>query len=382
MVHPRIAALLEQGQSVWQDDISRAQLTSGELERAITEIGIRGLTSNPTIFEKAISSGTDYDEQIIELLRAGKDAAQIFEEIAVTDIQAACDLFRPLYDATGGADGYCSIEVSPKAARDPEMTRVEVRRLWEAVSRPNLMVKIPGTVEGAPVIEEMLAEGYNINITLLFSIESYTRVAKAYIAALEKRLQAGKPIDHIASVASFFVSRVDTAVDKLLDAKIAAATSDTERKRWAALKGQAAVANAKLAYQQFREIFGGPRFKPLRERGAKMQRPLWASTGTKNPAYSDVLYVESLIGPHTVNTMPRHTLAAFLDHGVVERTVDRDIEQARHVFQELAAAGIDFASVTRTLEDEGIAAFVASYEQLLAGVEAKRVALAETAGTR
>ncbi|HEY8447342.1 MAG TPA: transaldolase [Thermomicrobiales bacterium] len=376
MVHPRVAALLEQGQSIWQDDISRDQLNSGELQRTIDEIGIRGLTSNPTIFQKAISSGSAYDEQIFALLKAGKDAGEIFDAVAIDDIRAACDLFRPLYDATDGEDGFCSIEVTPTAARDPEMTRREVRRLWEAVSRPNLMVKIPGTVECVPVIEEMLAEGKNINITLLFSIESYTRVAEAYVAALEKRVQNGQPIDRIASVASFFVSRVDTAVDKLLDAKIAEAGSEAERQRLEALKGKAAVANAKLAYQKFLEIFEGPRFKPLRERGAKVQRPLWASTGTKNPAYSDVLYVETLIGPHTVNTMPRTTIEAFLDHGVVARTVDQDVDEARHVFSELPAVGIDFKAVTDRLEEEGIAAFVTSFEQLLAGVEAKREALA------
>ncbi|MEA2597879.1 MAG: transaldolase / glucose-6-phosphate isomerase, partial [Thermomicrobiales bacterium] len=253
MVHPRVAALTAQGQSIWQDDISRAQLTSGALQRSIEEIGIRGLTSNPTIFEKAISSGDAYDDQITTLLREGKSGLELFEEIEVQDIQGACDLFRPLYDATEGGDGFCSIEVSPDAARDADATREQVRRLWNAVSRPNVMVKIPGTAEGALVIEEMLEEGKNINITLLFSINSYERVAEAYVAALEKRLEAGKPIDRVASVASFFVSRVDTAVDKLLDAKIAQASGDAERRRLEGFKGKVAIANAKLAYEKFKE---------------------------------------------------------------------------------------------------------------------------------
>ncbi|MEA2514458.1 MAG: transaldolase [Thermomicrobiales bacterium] len=382
MVHPRVAALTAQGQSIWQDDISRAQLTSGALQRSIEEIGIRGLTSNPTIFEKAISSGDAYDDQITTLLREGKSGLELFEEIEVQDIQGACDLFRPLYDATEGGDGFCSIEVSPDAARDADATREQVRRLWNAVSRPNVMVKIPGTAEGALVIEEMLEEGKNINITLLFSINSYERVAEAYVAALEKRLEAGKPIDRVASVASFFVSRVDTAVDKLLDAKIAQASGDAERRRLEGFKGKVAIANAKLAYEKFKEIFEGPRFLPLAARGAKPQRPLWASTGTKNPAYSDVLYVESLIGPHTVNTMPSATIQAFLDHGVVERTVDRDVEEAHRIIEELAAVGIDLEAVTQQLEDEGIASFTKSFEQLLAGVEAKKSALAEMVGAR
>jgi len=382
MVHPRVAALTALGQSIWQDDISRQQLISGTLERSISEIGIRGLTSNPTIFEKAIASGNAYDDQIAELLREGKSGLELFEAIEVPDIRDACDLFREIYDATDGGDGFCSIEVSPEAARDADSTREQVRRLWNEVSRPNVLVKIPGTAEGAPVIEEMLEEGKNINITLLFSINSYERVAEAYVAALEKRLEAGKPIDRVASVASFFVSRVDTAVDKLLDAKIAQASSDAERQRLERLKGKVAIANAKLAYEKFKEIFEGPRFKPLAARGAKPQRPLWASTGTKNPAYSDVLYVESLIGPHTVNTMPGATIQAFLDHGVVERTVDRDLDEAHRIIEELAAVGIDLDAVTQQLEDEGIASFTKSFEQLLAGVEAKREKLAEVVGVR
>ena len=377
-----IKALLSEGQSVWQDDISRQMLQSGELRRAITEIGLRGLTSNPTIFEKAIAGGSAYDEDVARLLREGRNAPEIFEAVEVQDIRDACDLFMPIYQESGGRDGFCSIEVSPGAARDADGTRVEARRLWSAVDRPNLMVKIPGTAEGAAVIEEMLEAGININITLLFAIESYERVALAYVSALEKRLAANEPVDRVASVASFFVSRVDTLVEKLLDQKAEAADEEETRERLRALKGKAAVANAKLAYARFQEIFEGPRFAPLRQAGAAVQRPLWASTSVKNPEYRDVLYVEELIGPDTVNTMPRPTITAFLDHGVVRRTVDQNLDQARRVMSDLAEAGIDMTAVTAQLEDEGIASFTKSYDALIAGVESKRSQLAESVAAR
>jgi transaldolase len=370
-----IDALLSKGQSVWQDDLNRAQLTSGELRRSIDEIGIRGLTSNPTIFAKAMSAGTAYDEQITTLLNDGRAAATVFEAIAVQDVRDACDLFRPLYDATDGGDGFVSIEVSPGAARDPSATRVEVERLWKAIDRPNLMVKIPGTAEATPVIEEMLAAGININITLLFSLAAYERVALAYVSALEQRLARGKPIDRVASVASFFVSRVDTLVDALLEEKMATTDDETTRGWLSSLKGKAAIANAKLAYARFQEIFTGPRFASLQEAGARVQRPLWASTSVKNPDYRDVLYVEELIGPHTVNTMPRSTIEAFLDHGVVSGTVDQGVDEARLVVHELAAAGIDVEAVAQQLEEEGIALFTASYEEVLRAIDAKRAAL-------
>jgi transaldolase len=350
-------------------------LKSGKLAETINEVGIRGLTSNPTIFEKAISGGNNYDDQIVELLDSGKSPLEIFEAIEVEDIRNACDLFRGVYDAADGHDGFCSIEVSPDAARDANSTREQVRRLWDSVDRPNLMVKIPGTSEGAPVIEEMLAEGKNINITLLFSIASYERVALAYVAALEKQHAAGQPIDKIASVASFFVSRVDTLVDKLLDEKIANATGD-KKATFESLKGTIAVANAKLAYAKYQEIFESDRFSTLRAAGARPQRPLWASTGTKNPAYPDTLYVDTLIGPDTVNTMPGKTMEAFLDHGTVKRTVDADLDLARKQLADLAAAGIDIAAVTDQLETEGIDSFIKSFESLLSGVAAKKNALA------
>ncbi|MEZ4532825.1 MAG: transaldolase [Thermomicrobiales bacterium] len=378
-MNARVSQLLDQGQSIWQDDIARSMLTSGSLAAMIEDVGIRGVTSNPTIFEKAISSGADYDAQIAELSRKEISAADIFEALAVDDIRNACDVFRAIYDLSNGGDGFVSIEVAPDLARDAEGTREATRRLWKTIDRPNLMVKIPGTVEGAPVIREMLAEGININVTLLFSIEAYERVAHAYVDALEQRVSEGKPIDRVASVASFFVSRVDTLVDRLLNEKIAEVEDPRDKKALEELRGKAAVANAKLAYAKFEEIFSGPRWDALKAAGARPQRPLWASTGTKNPDYSDVLYVETLIGPHTVNTMPGKTIQAFLDHGVVKRTVDTDLDQARDVILDLEAAGISIDAVTAQLETEGIESFIKSFETLLAGVEGKRASLAAAA---
>jgi transaldolase len=366
----------EECQSAWQDDISRDMLNQGSIRTAIEEIGIRGLTSNPTIFEKAIAAGTAYDEEIAGLLERDLDAHAIFETVAVRDIQNAADLFRPLYESSEGGDGFVSIEVSPLAARDPAVTTADTRRLWSAVDRPNLMVKIPGTHEAVPVIEQMLTEGININITLLFSVAAYERVARAYIAALTARRAAGQPINRIASVASFFVSRVDTLVDKLLDEKIAA-TSDATQKGWLeSLKGKAAIANAKIAYESFQRLFSGAEWDALAAAGADVQRPLWASTSVKNPAFPDTMYVDELIGPRTVNTMPRATTAAFLDHGTVKRTVDKDLAGAHKTMEDLAAAGIDIDAVTAQLEDEGIASFAKSYDSLLAGVASKRSQLA------
>jgi transaldolase len=377
MTDNRIKQLFrEEGQSAWQDDISRDMLNEGSIRTAIEETGIRGLTSNPTIFEKAIAAGSAYDEEIGGLLERDLDAHAIFETVAVRDIQGATDLFRPIYDSSEGGDGFVSIEVSPLAARDPAVTTADARRLWSAVDRPNLMVKIPGTVEAVPIIQQMLTEGININITLLFSVEAYERVARAYIAALAARRAAGQPIDRIASVASFFVSRVDTLVDKLLDEKIAA-TGDATQKGWLqSLKGKAAIANAKIAYQSFERLFSGAEWDSLAAAGADVQRPLWASTSVKNPAFPDTMYVDELIGPHTVNTMPRPTIAAFLDHGTVARTIDKDLSAAYKTMEDLAAAGIDIDAVTAQLEDEGIASFAKSYDSLLAGVAAKRSQLA------
>ncbi len=373
MAENNVKALVQEGQSIWLDDISRQLLQSGELARQIEEIGIRGVTSNPTIFEKAIAAGTAYDDQVADLIRANKSAGEIFEAVAVDDVRDACDLLRPLYDATNGGDGFVSIEVSPAFARDPESTITDARRLWAEIDRPNLMVKIPGTAEGVAAIKTALTEGISINVTLLFSLENYERVALAYVEALEDRLGQGQPIDHVASVASFFVSRVDTIVDKAIDDKIAA---DGANEALSALKGTIAVANAKLAYATFQEIFGGERFARLRVAGAKVQRPLWASTGTKNPAYSDTLYVDALIGPDTVNTAPGKTIEAFLDHGTVARTVDQDVAEAQAQFAALEVGGIDLDALTRELEAQGIDSFTKSYDALLAGVESKRQELA------
>ncbi len=380
MTENRIKELYErEGQSAWQDDISRDMLNQGHIRAAIEETGIRGLTSNPTIFEKAIAAGTAYDEEIAGLLERELDAHAIFETVAVGDIQNTTDLFRPLYESSRGGDGFVSIEVSPAGARDAARTTEEARRLWNAVGRPNLMVKIPGTAQGLPVIRQMLEEGININITLLFSVDSYERVARAHIDALTARHAAGLPIDRIASVASFFVSRVDTLVDKLLDEKIAA-TSDATQKGWLEpLKGKAAIANAKIAYETFQRLFAGAAWEPLAAAGASVQRPLWASTSVKNPAFPDTMYVDELIGPHTVNTMPRATIQAFLDHGAVARTIDKNVAGAHKTMDDLAAAGIDIDAVTAQLEDEGIASFTKSYDSLLEGVAAKRSQLAGAA---
>ena len=365
----RIAQLLEQGQSVWQDDISRDMIRSGEIQRII-DTGIRGLTSNPSIFEKAIAAGSAYDDDVQRMAGEGKDASAIFEAVAVQDIRDTCDLFLPLYESSGGTDGFVSIEVSPGAARHADRTRTEALALWKAVDRPNVMIKIPGTMEGSPIIADMITEGININVTLLFSLDSYERVALAYIEGLERRHAAGKPVSGIASVASFFVSRVDALVDKLVDEKIAA----TGNEGLADLKGKAAIANAKLAYERFGELFGtgNERWAPLAAAGAAVQRPLWASTSVKNPSYRDVLYVEELVGPHTVNTMPRPTIQSFIDHGESARTVDADLGGSHAVMAALAAAGIDIVAVTDQLEDEGIKSFEKSYDALLAGVESKR----------
>jgi transaldolase len=373
-----IKALLKEGQSVWQDDISRQMIESGALKKRIDQIGIHGVTSNPTIFQKAIAGGSAYDEDIKALLGDGKSAAEIFQTIAVKDIQDACDLFRQIYDETGGGDGFVSIEVLPSLARDTNGTIDNARTLWNAVDRPNLMVKVPGTDEGVHAIETLLTEGININITLLFSLANYENVARAYIKALQARHESGLPVDKLASVASFFVSRVDTLADKKLDEKLA--SGDGDAALITSLKGKVAVANAQLAYERFEELFGANEFTTLADAGALVQRPLWASTGTKNKEYSDVLYVETLIGPHTVNTMPIATMEAFLDHGTVKRTVDADYAAAHKVIEDLASVGISIDDITSQLEDEGIEAFIQSSDDLLHGVEAKRSALAGAVG--
>ena len=368
MMSPRLKALHDAGQSLWLDYIDRTILGNGDLKRRISDDAITGMTSNPTIFEKALAEGTAYDEQLAGA-PSGLSPWQRFELVETTDVRTACDIFRPVYDATNGADGYVSIEVSPGSANDTDATVDEARRLWKTVDRPNVMIKVPGTAKGAEAVRRLTADGINVNITLLFAVEAHERVIDAYIAGLEERAKAGKPINRIASVASFFVSRVDTEVDKRIDAMIAADSSKAST--LGALKGKAAIANAKLAYALFQRKFTGGRWDALAGKGARVQRPLWASTSTKNPAYRDVMYVEQLIGPDTVNTLPPATLDAFRDHGEVKRTVDRDVDTARKVIADLEAAGIALADVTAKLLRDGISSFQKSFDGLLANLEAK-----------
>ena len=363
--------LNEAGQSIWLDNIKRSMFASGELKKLIAD-GLRGMTSNPTIFEKAIDAGTDYDEQLKSLVGKESDEQRLFEALAIQDIRAALDEFRPLYDQTNGGDGFVSLEVSPLLAHDTADTIDAAKRLWKEVDRPNLMIKIPGTLEGGPAITEAIASGLNVNVTLLFSIASYEMAAHAYIAGLEKRLAGGGKIDRIASVASFFLSRIDTKVDQEIGAKIAAGKKDLEH-----LLGKAAVANAKIAYEKFEHIFGTERFKKLASHGAKVQRPLWASTSTKNPKYYDLMYVETLVGPHTVNTIPPATLQALVDHGkITPGTVKSDVAGAHKVFAELKAAGISLNRITSELTVEGVQSFDDSYNQMLEAIGQKQKALA------
>ncbi len=360
------------GQSVWQDYIQRDELISGQLKRLIDEDGVSGITSNPTIFEKAIAGSSDYDESIRKYVGEGFEGAKLFEKLAVEDIQKACDLFRPTYEAAEGRDGFVSIEVSPKLARDTQGSIDEARRLWKSVNRPNLLVKIPGTKEGLPAIQQALTEGININITLLFAVERYVEVAQAYVAALEARAKEGKSVDRIASVASFFVSRIDTLVDKQLEEKLRQAKTPAEKAKIEGLMSKVAIANAKAAYEEYKKIFTSSQFKALTAKGARVQRVLWASTSTKNPKYNDVLYVETLIGPQTINTMPPVTMVAFRDHGKAKLTLEEGLDEARRTFATLSEVGVDIAAVTRQLEDEGIASFDQAYDKLLAGLKKKQ----------
>ena len=359
-------ALLEQGQSVWLDYLRRGMLRSGELQSLIDD-GLRGLTSNPTIFEHAIAGSGDYDGDLRALATSPMTDREVFEQLAVEDVCEAADLFRPVYDATTGRDGFVSLEVSPALARDTAGTVAEARRLWAAVDRPNLMIKVPGTREGWPAIERLLAEGINVNITLLFSLEHYGEVAEAYLRALESRVRAGKPIDRLTSVASFFVSRVDTETDRRIEASGGALLE---------LRGKVAVANARMAYTWFRQLLGSSTWARLAAAGARPQRLLWASTGTKNPLYSDVLYVASLIGPDTVNTMPPATLRLFEDHGTIRPTLSEDANEARLIMARLEAGGVEFGDVARALEEEGVAKFSESFEALLRVIGKKRETLA------
>ena len=360
----RLVQLQDYDQSVWLDSISRGLIQSGELQSLVDNDGLRGMTSNPAIFEKAISGSDDYRDQLRALHAAGKSTTEIYEEVAVTDIQSACDVLRPVYDASAGEHGLVSLEVSPELAFDTQGTIAEVRRLWHQVGRPNLMIKIPATDEGIPAVQQMLTEGYNVNITLMFSLTDYDNVAEAYISALEARAAAGEPVNRIASVASFFVSRIDTLADELLEARVQAGEARAHE-----LMGKVAIANAKIAYQHFLDFFKSERFAKLEAKGARVQRVLWASTSTKNPDYSDVMYVDNLIGPHTVNTLPDDTMDAFRDHGTLAQTVDTGVADAQAVLDALAEVGVDYDAMTRQLQQEGVDKFVQPYQDLLARIE-------------
>ncbi|WP_396222667.1 transaldolase [Gemmatimonas sp.] len=372
----RLHALHAAGQSLWLDYIDRTMLTNGDLARRIAEDALTGMTSNPTIFEKALAEGAAYDAQLATVPSSFSDRDAFFD-VAATDVRQACDAFRSIYDHTHGVDGFVSLEVSPDLARDAAATVAEAHRLWAIVDRPNLMIKVPGTPEGAEAIRQLIADGINVNVTLLFSVDAHARVIEAYLAGLEARAAAGLPIDRIGSVASFFVSRVDSAIDKQLGTMAAAAPERAEA--LLALQGKAAIANAKLAYRLFQASFSGARWAALSSRGARVQRPLWASTSTKNPAYRDVIYVEELIGPDTVNTLPPATLEAFRDHGEVRPSVMESVAEAERSLAALEAHGVSLEAVTDTLLAEGLASFEQSFVTLLAGLARKRAALAPTA---
>ncbi len=365
--------LQKQGQSVWLDYIRRDLITSGELKRLIDEDGLRGITSNPSIFEKAIAGSNDYADFIDQLRTQGLSSGDMYERIAVRDIQDSADLLLPVYKATNKRDGYVSLEVSPTLARDTKATIEEARRLWKTVARPNIMIKVPGTPEGVPAVRQLISEGININITLLFAQEAYVKVAEAYVDGLELAQKAGKDISGIASVASFFVSRIDTLVDSMIDERLQTATppqQDQELLR--SLHGKVAIANAKQAYRYYQKMIETPRWKALAAKGAQVQRLLWASTSTKNPKYRDVLYIEELIGPDTVNTIPPATIDAFRDHGAVRRTLDADVAAADATMSNLEKAGISMQKVTDKLLEDAIKLFADAFEKLLAAVEQKK----------
>ena len=372
----RLRKLADYGQSYWMDDLSRELLRSGDLPRRIVEEGLRGITSNPAIFSQAIGGSTAYDEQIARSARSGRSALQIYEELTSQDIRDACDALLPVYRETGGLDGYVSLEVSPLLARDTAGSIAEGAHLAGLVDRPNLMIKIPGTAEGLPAVEELLYRGINVNVTLLFSIEVYQAVAETWLKALERRHAAGQPVNNVASVASFFVSRIDTLVDQLLSHRIRPDGTSAQNPHPKTLQGTVAVANAKLAYAAFRRMAGRDRWKAVEAAGARPQRLLWASTGNKNRAYSDVGYVEPLIGAHTVNTMPAATATAFADHGKPGKSLTRAVPTARKVLKDLKILGIDLKRVTWQLENEGIQKFIEPFDKLLGNIEAKRKAFA------
>ncbi len=351
------------GQSIWLDYIRRDLITSGELRRLIEEDGLRGMTSNPSIFEKAITGSYDYDDNIRALALEGKGVQAIYDVVTVRDVQSAADEFRPLYDKTGGKDGYVSLEVNPHLAHDTKGTIHEARRLWDRLNRPNVFIKVPATVEGLPAIQQLIGEGISVNVTLLFGLPRYRQVAEAYIAGIEARAAQGKAVNHVASVASFFVSRIDGLVDPMLEKLAAQGGEKAELAK--KVHGQVAIASAKVAYRIYKEIFGHDRFKRLAGNGAGVQRLLWASTGTKNPDYSDVKYIEGLIGPDTINTVTLETLDAYRDHGDPKVRLEQDVKEARWVLERLPELGISIDNVTRQLEDEGVQKFNQPFDKLM-----------------
>ena len=368
--------LVELGQSVWYDYIRRDLYQGPELRRLIEEDGLRGMTSNPTIFQQAIAKTELYDDDIRRLGEQGLSTAEIFEALAVEDVSRAADAFRSVYETTRADDGYVSIEVGPHLALDTAGSVDEAHRLWKRCDRPNVMVKIPGTGPGVPAIRQCLAEGVNINITLLFSVERYREVMEAYLSALEARVAAGQPVDRLRSVASFFVSRVDTNVDKKLDPIIAdAARPERQRQLARELRGKTGIANARLAYRAFEEVFSGERYAKLREKGASRQRPLWASTSTKDPAYPDLYYVEALIAPDSIDTMPRETFESYKDHGVPRVRIHDDLDRAQDVLDGLAELGVEESQVYEELEQEGVRKFSDSYDSLLETLAEKEKAV-------
>jgi transaldolase len=357
------------GQSIWMDFISRRTISSGQLQRWIEEDGISGVTSNPSIFEKAIAESDDYDEFIRDLSLKGMSSEEIFRSLTVEDIQRVADLLRPTYDRTDGRDGFVSLEVSPTLAHDTTGTIEEARELWARVNRPNAMIKVPATSEGIPAIRKLIGEGINVNITLLFGLPRYREVGDAYLSGLEILAASGKPLKPVASVASFFLSRIDTLIDPVLEENIEA--DNLHAGIAARLRGQAAIASAKIAYEIYKEIFTSDRFARLTNKGARTQKLLWASTSTKNPAYKDTKYVDALIGPDTINTVPVETLNAYRDHGRPEQSLDQEVHRAYHLLDELSSVGIDLDVITQQLEDEGVKKFIAAYDQLMDSIKEK-----------
>jgi transaldolase len=363
------------GQSIWLDFIHRGMLTTGELARLIEEDGLSGVTSNPAIFEKAIDQTGDYEAAIRTLARAGKSATEIYEELAVEDVRMTADLFRPLFERKNGTDGFISLEVSPRLAHDTVGTIQEARRFWKRVDRPNLFIKVPGTSEGLPAIRQLLSEGINVNVTLLFGLPRYRAVVEAYLDGMEAAAAQGYALKGISSVASFFLSRIDVLIDPLLEKKSAEKSRVSEVAR--SLRGEVAIASAKIAYQMWKEMMAGERFQRLAARGARPQRVLWASTGTKNPAYSDVKYLEALIGPETVNTVPLETLKAYRDHGNPDLRLELGVDDAGRCLRRLTEVGIDLDAVTGQLEDEAVIKFVKPFDSLMKTLEEKRIAAQE-----